>query len=87
MTRKRFIKLMMAKGFQRNAANILAEKAISTYGSYQAYFDHRASMNSALMKAEKAFRNLSRSIIYAADTIARNCNQVATLARMLQGHK
>ena len=39
MTRKRFIKLMMAKGYSRNCAAALA-MSVSRYGSYTALY-HR----------------------------------------------
>ena len=39
MTRKRFIKLMMAKGYSRNCAAVLA-MSVSRYGSYTALY-HR----------------------------------------------
>lgn len=34
MKRKRFIKLMMAKGYSRNEANEIAELQIAVYGAY-----------------------------------------------------
>lgn len=39
MTRKRFEKIMMAIGFERNMLDAVAKKAISSYGSYQNAFD------------------------------------------------
>ena len=37
MTRKRFVKLMMSKGYDRNEANAYAAKARAIGSSYEAY--------------------------------------------------
>lgn len=39
MTRKRFEKILMAIGFERNMLDAVAKKAISCYGSYQNAID------------------------------------------------
>lgn len=41
MTRKRFIKLMMAHGYQRDFANYLAWEAWENYESYEDAWEHR----------------------------------------------
>lgn len=38
MTRKRFVKLMMSRGYSRNSANTIAAH-VSDYGSYKAMYD------------------------------------------------
>lgn len=38
MTRKRFIKLCMARGYSRNEANELARESIEVYGAYSVLF-------------------------------------------------
>lgn len=41
MTRKRFIKLLMAHGYQRDFAHYLAWEAWENYESYEDAWDHR----------------------------------------------
>ena len=38
MTRKRYVKLMMARGFDRNGAQIRASLSVNIYGSYERAF-------------------------------------------------
>ena len=51
MTRKRFVKLMMARGYDRNGANKLADEARRTNQSYQAYDDFYNSFERTLSDA------------------------------------
>ena len=38
MTRKRYVKLMMARGYDRNGAQLHASVAVTVYGSYERGF-------------------------------------------------
>lgn len=54
MTRKRFIKLCMSLGYQRNIANGLAELCVRQNSSYQEYFE--------TVKRSKAIENAGVSL-------------------------
>lgn len=60
MTRKRFIKLLMAVRFQRNEANNMADMALLIYGSYKVAWDkkysHTVAVRRTLIKVSSAMR-------------------------------
>lgn len=75
MTRKRFVKLLMARGYSRNEATTLAQCAVRTRSTYDTmYFAVRLKDgDSELMQAVEAMCNLiadvcciPRSLLFAA---------------------
>lgn len=48
MTRKRCVKLLMAKGYDRNTANAIAAEAVIAYGSYAKGFEQTLQIKSAI---------------------------------------
>lgn len=63
MTRKRFIKLLMSMGSNRNKAQATAKNAIEEYGSYQKAWDALPILTvGTFRKALESFRELSKRI-------------------------
>lgn len=62
MTRKRFIKLLMAVRFQRNEANNMADMALLIYGSYRVAWNKKykytVAIRRTLIKVSNAMRAL-----------------------------
>lgn len=60
MTRKRFIKLLMAVRFQRNEVNSMADMALLIYGSYKVAWNkkykHTVAVRRALINVSSAMR-------------------------------
>lgn len=68
MTRKRYVKLLMGRGYSRNEANIYAQDVVADGGSYQQDYDDMEEMlrkfdNIADMQA--AMQRLSQAIAEA----------------------
>ena len=68
MTRKRCVKLLMAKGYDRNTANAIAAEAVVAYGSYAKGFEQTMNIKSAI-------ENLNVSALL--DVIEKFCTTVA----------
>lgn len=69
MTRKRFVKLLMANGFSRNQANQTAKSFVLRYGSYELAY---IAWSLGITKVPDAFRNFSRALskLIVAATVA-----------------
>lgn len=67
MTRKRFIKLLMAVRFQRNEANNMADMALLIYGSYKVAWERKykytAAVRRALISAAYAVSKINKAVI------------------------
>lgn len=59
MTRKRFVKLLMARGFSRNQANQTAKVSMLRHGSYELAY---IAWSLGITKVPDAFRNFSRAL-------------------------
>lgn len=73
MTRKRFVKLLMSKGYSRNMAN--AKAAIRPYCSYCEYY------NSTAIQVEILCNSISRSLARtfgSLDCAAKNASNAFT---------
>ena len=66
MTRKRFIKLLMAVRFQRNESNNMADMALLIYGSYKVAWDkkykHTVAVRRVLIEVSSAMRAVCESL-------------------------
>lgn len=70
MTRKRFVKLLMSRGYSRNGANLAALTAISGGHTYEgAYFAVR--VNDGDPEAVEAVREVCERIAEAAAIVSR----------------
>lgn len=70
MTRKRFVKLVMSCGYDRNYANTYAAAAVMEYGSYQSVW--KASYKLRFIHGEKYIAN---SIIPSINCTVKNFNE------------
>lgn len=66
MTRKRFIRLLMAARFQRNEANNMADMALLIYGSYKVAWNkkykHTVAVRRVLINVSSAMRAMRESL-------------------------
>lgn len=66
MTRKRFIKLLMAVRFQRNEANNMADMALLIYGSYKIAWNkkykHTVAVRRTLIEVSRTMRALCEGL-------------------------
>lgn len=76
MSRKRFIKLMMARGYSRNLAAPLATQ-VSRYGSYVALYQRFSSLGSPIM----ILRATCHAAAHAFDGMAAAFTALAESAR------
>lgn len=76
MTRKRFIRLLMAVRFQRNEANNMADMALLIYGSYKVAWNKK-------YKHTVAVRRAFISVAYSLSQINKALVEVATHMRGL----
>lgn len=75
MTRKRFVKLMMSHGVDRNRAGVMAYIAIAKYGSYEAAY---TSQMVKLAASFKVVNDVSQAIVRVANAIACGINAFST---------
>lgn len=75
MKRKRFVRLLMARGIQRNEAERIARTA-GAYGSYAAMYES-LRLWLAMRSLTVAMRGVTKSIVAAAKTVS---NAFGTLA-------
>lgn len=82
MTRKRFVKLCMARGYSRNEANEMAREGIGTCGSYSELFVIM------LMCSSDFHKEFCEAVQYAVDRIQEFCGRLADeihrIVRLLQ---
>lgn len=69
MTRKRFIKLCMARGYSRNEANALAREDIEAYGAYSVLF------TVTLLDSSEFYEAFSEAIRTAAGIMQEVCDR------------
>lgn len=83
MTRKRFIRLLMAVRFQRNEANNMADMALLIYGSYKVAWNrkykHTVAVRRALIEVSSAMRAMCEGLHNGATYLNE-------LAYALRGH-
>lgn len=75
MKRKRFVRLLMARGIQRNEAERIA-RTVGAYGSYAAMYES-LRLWLAMRSLTVAMRGVTKSIVAAAKTVS---NAFGTLA-------
>lgn len=75
MSKKRFIKLMMARGYSRNTASALAMQ-VSRYGSYAAMYQRLAFLPSPML-LQALLRTVHETIHRAFDTLAVTADAAA----------
>ena len=90
MTRKRFVKLMMAEGYSRNSANALAwqvaKKGISYQKGYQAataWSRLTKKLKEALVPVTEAARKMSQAFA----EVLRAAQPAYTLGKALEAYK
>ena len=77
MTRKRFVKLLMAEGYSRNSANDIADEVLADGFTYAEAYDHIARILplvqamagplwDAAQKAADALSRVARAVVEAA---------------------
>lgn len=84
MTRKRYIKLLMAHGYSRNNANLCAMEIVEEGGSYQQEyddleevlrkFDDLADMRAAMQRFSQAIAEAIPGVVAAATRIVEALN-------------
>lgn len=67
MTRKRFIKLVMAEGKQKREAEALAYISLSTKGNYQKYYDRFIWT----FRLNRQYERMKKGIIAAGNEFAK----------------
>lgn len=77
MTRKRFVKLLMAEGYSRNSANTLADDVIADGYSYAEGYAHITRL---LPLIEKMVDPLADAVEKATEAICRFGNAVSAAA-------
>ena len=87
MTRKRFIKLLMAHKIQRNKAEEMA-RAVEQYGSYKALYQKLAPALTFLEAQKgivKAYNHLAKQIKVVATALVDNLRPI--IKNMIEQHK
>lgn len=69
MTRKRFIKLMMAHGYQRNFAHYVAWEAWENYESYEDAWEHRYKIQAMVYSIGEWARRAAQALTHAFSDI------------------
>ena len=85
MTRKRFVKLLMADGYSRNEANKLATDVQYCGLSYSTAYRTESDMRGAIIKFKNigftagrdAFRNIAEAAVKVVSAIAKAANAFA----------
>ena len=78
MTRKRFIKLCMARGYSRNEANELAREGIEAYGAYSVLF------MITLLGSYEFYEAFSEAIRTAASIVEEACDRFMDEVRQIK---
>ena len=91
MTRKRFVKLCMAKGYSRNEANLMASEVIgdgteydSAYCEALLYAIVPAAVEAARRAVEKLTEEIARAIPTICEAIAAAIPQIIEAAKNIQ---
>ena len=90
MTRKKFVKLLMAEGYSRNCANLMARKVAAQGVSYQKAYDALTGMCRLVKKLGKAFvpvREAAIKIGKAFAEVVRAVQPVYTMVKALEAYK
>lgn len=90
MTRKRFVKLMMAEGYSRNTANLMAWKAAAQGVSYQKTYDAATGMSRLIKKLKKALVPVCEAAIKMGQAFAevlRAAQPAYTLGKALEAYR
>ncbi len=77
MTRKRFVKLAMSHGMQRNEAEALAN-CVHVYGSYHTMYEEKRA-TWAVIHLERAFQKFSVTAAEAARSLDTLCAAGTTI--------
>lgn len=77
MTRKRFVKLMMAEGYDRNGANSLAQCIVAGGDTYKAEYAKHVEVQRMLLKCGTSVDGLAEAITAIADAARRWSNAIA----------
>ena len=81
MTRKRFVKLLMADGHSRNAANILAAKAQNCGLSYSTAYKAESDMQGAIIQfCNTDFTAVCEAVRKLADAAAKVASAIVKAA-------
>ena len=90
MTRKKFVKLMMAEGYSRNVANVLARNAAAKGVSYQKAYDAATGMSRLVKKLKEALvpvREAAMKMGEAFANVLRAVRPAYTLGKALEAYK
>lgn len=82
MTRKRFIKLCMARGYSRNEANELAREGVELYGAYSVLFVVTLAGSSGFYEAFSAAIRIAAGIV--REVCGRLLDEVVRIKKSLQ---
>lgn len=75
MTRKRFVKLLMAHGCSRNLANDLAQNVVERMVSYQSVYQQHADFYSRLYSLDMS--NIVERVTEAMQSVWDQCEKAA----------
>lgn len=84
MSRKRFIKLMMARGYSRNMAAMLATE-VSRYGSYSAMYQQLVPITTLVEVLLDMVRGMLNALAVICDSIATVFSSIAANIRRVAG--
>lgn len=84
MSRKRFIKLMMASGYSRDVAAALATQ-VSQYGSYAAMYQQFMPIKTFAEVLPDAIRGVYNALAVICDSIAEAFSSAAASMRRAAG--
>ena len=71
MTRKRYVKLLMSRGFRRNEANAVAQRAIQIQGSYSAAAKYIRPKIKFVVEGLEEFQDALFRVSASMDDLAR----------------
>lgn len=80
MSRKRFVKLMMARGYSRNTAAALATQ-VSRYGSYAAMYQQYPSIQTLTQLLPNMIRGMYNALAVICDAMAMGFSNFAESMR------
>lgn len=90
MTRKRFVKLMMAEGYSRNSANALARQVVKEGISYHKGYRAVTAWSRLTKKLKEAlvpFTEAVRKIGQAFAEVSRAAKQAYTLGKAAEAYR
>ena len=71
MTRKRYVKLLMSRGFSRNEANAVAQRALQIQGSYSAAAKYIRSKIKFVVEGLEEFQDALFRVSASMEDLAR----------------